>query len=903
MSIDTTPPVAPSIALLQDSGSSNSDRITNNKAITGSTEAGALVVLYEGSTALASATAASDGSWTIASGVADGAHTLRAVASDAAGNSAASVDLVATFDTVAPDAQLGLTNATDTGTKGDGITATSKPILTGTAESNASIILYKNGVTFGSNPFSADAWSRGTNLASGSATFSVAVSDVAGNSTSRTLLVSIDTTPPAAPGGVLQAGSDSGTLGDRITRYTTQAFGGSTDPGAVVSVVEAGTTLGVATAAADGSWSVTLSLASGVHSLASRATDAAGNVSAVSNQTLTIDTLPPQVPSIDLDTASDGIVAHDGLTNSAAPVLQGTTDAGAVVVLQEGTTQLGSAVANTAGLWSFTSSLSHGTHQLTATAVDGEGNSSAATGFSLTVDTVAPDAPGIGLDPDDDPGIRGDGITSSTYPVLSGTAEAGSTVFLYENGQQFGQAVASTAGTWAVNSAFLSGAHTVTAVAVDAAGNSSAAGGFTLSIDTTPPAAPSVGLTAATDGGAKGDGLTIGGRHAGVDAGSGDDVITVTTVGDHSIDGGSGDDSVTYNFHAVDAVLERAPDGSIHLTRGGHTDILQNIESIHFLDGAYQPRAAVTGDSDHDFHAEIALQRGTAGLVQLGWLNANALGSQELQDSAPGSLIGHADFDGDGKSDLLFRAANGDLSIWTMDGTTHAGTIAGFGTLGAALQLRGIGDTNGDGFNDLVLRDTDSGKISVWTQQGGSVTGQWELGTVDTAWDIKAVGDFNGDGQADIMFQHASTDYLWLWELGGPGQPQILTNGSRGLGGPTHDWQLQDSGDFDGDGRTDLLWQNSTTNELYIWAMEGNAIKRNLSAPGHEDLDIGLQGHVGFAAVGQQVAGVAEMTGDGRYDIVLRAADGALSIWQMNGLTVLQQFNNIANPGSDWHLV
>ena len=207
----------------------------------------------------------------------------------------------------------------------------------------------------------------------------------------------------------------------------------------------------------------------------------------------------PSAPSTpDLSTASDtGISSTDNITNDTTPTLTGTAAANSTVKLYDtdGTTLLGSTTANGSGNWSITSSiLAAGNHTLTATATDGSNNvSSASSGLSITIDTTAPNAPSTpDLSAVSDTGISNtDNITSNTTPTVTGTAEANSTVKLYDTDgtTELGTATADGSGNWSItSSALATGVHTLTAKATDAAGNDSvASSGLTVTIDTTAP--------------------------------------------------------------------------------------------------------------------------------------------------------------------------------------------------------------------------------------------------------------------------------------------------------------------------------------------------------------------------------------------------------------------------------
>lgn len=202
-------------------------------------------------------------------------------------------------------------------------------------------------------------------------------------------------------------------------------------------------------------------------------------------------TEPETKPTI-LSYTTDSGVAGDGITNDSTLTLSGTAKAGSSVSVYDGTTKIGTATANASGNWSFTTGqLSNATHALTASTTDTAGKAVTSSVLNVRVDTSAPVAPKItAFTPDT--GTVGDGITSANQVTLTGTAEAGSTVKVFDGTNQIGVATANTSGNWSYQSAQLTnGKHVFTATSSDVAGNTSAASSQTSvtinSTTTTPP--------------------------------------------------------------------------------------------------------------------------------------------------------------------------------------------------------------------------------------------------------------------------------------------------------------------------------------------------------------------------------------------------------------------------------
>ena len=201
---------------------------------------------------------------------------------------------------------------------------------------------------------------------------------------------------------------------------------------------------------ADGSWTV-----ADLRTGSPDGTDTLKNIDFLqfSDTTVAIGTAPPPPPvvqapvigSFSPDSASIG----DGITNANALTLTGTAQANSTVKVYDGTTLLGSAVANVSGAWSFaTAALTDGTHSFTATATDASGNTSAASSVTtVIVDTVAPVTPTISLQSVDS-GTAGDGITNVNVISLTGTAEINSTIKVYDGATLLGSATANADGVW-----------------------------------------------------------------------------------------------------------------------------------------------------------------------------------------------------------------------------------------------------------------------------------------------------------------------------------------------------------------------------------------------------------------------------------------------------------------------
>ena len=474
--------------------------------LTGTAEANSTVKVYDGATLLGSATANGSGAWSYTTAaLGNGGHSLTATATDAAGNTGvASTALAVTIDATAPVAPTIASFSTDSGVSGDGITNDSTLTLTGTAEANSTVKVYDGATLLGSATANGSgAWSYTTAaLTNGGHNLTATATDAAGNTgvASTALNVTIDTAAPVAP-TISLFSTDSGVVGDGITNDNTLTLTGTAEANSTVKVYDGATLLGTATANGSGAWScTTAALVDGGHSLTATATDAAGNSGAASaTLNVTIDTTAPVVPSI-----GSGVIVN---TNEVA--LTGTAEAGSTVKVYDGASLLGNATANASGTWSYTSpALSGGGHNFTATATDAAGNTGiASTAVAVTINTIVPVAPVISsFTPDT--GVVGDGITSVKTLTLTGTAEAGTTVKVYDGATLLGSTLASGSGAWSYTTAPLAnGTHSLTATDTDALGNTSTASSALSVTIAAAPAVPTIS-SFSTDSGVVGDHIT-----------------------------------------------------------------------------------------------------------------------------------------------------------------------------------------------------------------------------------------------------------------------------------------------------------------------------------------------------------------------------------------------------------
>ncbi|MFH7803765.1 Ig-like domain-containing protein, partial [Enterobacter cloacae] len=209
------------------------------------------------------------------------------------------------------------------------------------------------------------------------------------------------------------------------------------------------------------------------------------------------------------DTGSvTGSLSQGALTDDTRPQISGTAKAGSTVTIMDGSNVLGTTTAGSDGTWSFTPSvdLGRGDHTFTATAKDPMGNESSSSSWTVTIDTDAPVKPTIDAALDDVGSVQGTlangGSTDDPTPTLSGKAEPGSTVKIYDQNGLLGEVTAKADGTWSFSpvAKLPEGEHRFHVTATDKAGNTSAdSDDFVLTLDYTAPDASKLAITEVYD--------------------------------------------------------------------------------------------------------------------------------------------------------------------------------------------------------------------------------------------------------------------------------------------------------------------------------------------------------------------------------------------------------------------
>jgi C1A family cysteine protease len=246
------------------------------------------------------------------------------------------------------------------------------------------------------------------------------------------------------------------------------------------------------------------------------------------------------------------------------------------------------------------------------------------------------------------------------------------------------------------------------------------------------------------------------------------------------------------------------------------------------------------------------------------------------------------DFDGDGRSDLLWRnASTGAVYLMPLSGATVLPGSVFYNEPRSAWQVVASGDFDGDAKADLLWWNSSTGQVYQMLMSGSSIkSGTMVYTEPDTAWRIIGTGDFDGDGRADILWRNTSTGAVYVMPMNGA----TVLPGAIVYTEPNPAWQIVAIADFDGDGRADLLWQNRSTGQVYQMLMNGTAIKS------------GAMVYVEPNSAWKIVA-AADFTGAGMAAILWRnSSTGAVYLMPMIGAAVQPGSVICTEPNPDWQI-
>ena len=554
-----------------------------------------------------------------------------------------------------------------------------------------------------------------------------------------------------------------------------------------------------------------------------RAADAAGNVSEIASYEVTnIDTTAPDAP-----------VALADITEPTRENVTVTATFSEDSVAKEYSLDGKAWSAYTAGI------LFSANGTVLFRAADAAGNVSVTTFAVTNIDRVPPEAPTAQADVTDP--------TNADVTVTAAFSED-STVREYSLDGE----------TWSAYTEGIVFSENGTAYfrAADAAGNVSETASYEVSnIDRTPPAAPVA--------------------QADITAPTRERVTVTATFSEDSVQKEYSLDGETWEAYTEGIVF--AENGTV-LFRG--TDAAGNVSEAASYEVTNIVVASRKGDLNGDGRADVVMTVAQAGHDADGATGAWLI--QADQTPAWGDLSTRSDgweifgtghtTPAKGSDDVYIRSTGNVIGAWVTDA---AGNVTGWETVGtfeADARIVGLGDFDGNGQTDLLLRSTD-GAVGCYFTDGGGWNYFQSLGD---EWTLSAIGDLNGDGRDDVVLKHdAGFAGSWIMQADGKMKWADLDTLQEGFG-------IVGSGDFDGDGTDDVLLRKGTY--YGAWLVE----------------DGGAYAWFGLGDFGDvTVERIADFDGDGTDDLLVRTAAGDIGAQLVKGADTLE-WKYYGSVGAEW---
>jgi hypothetical protein len=291
-------------------------------------------------------------------------------------------------------------------------------------------------------------------------------------------------------------------------------------------------------------------------------------------------------------------------------------------------------------------------------------------------------------------------------------------------------------------------------------------------------------------------------------------------------------------------------------------------------------------DFDGDGDAELLLQLSGKGRLERWSVASGRLVRRSVlpRIAASARIVGNGDYDGDGFADLLAVDA-GEAFLWLL----HGASPIGGGPLGDALgtdgSIEGSGDYDGDGVSDVLVRRPAASRIEVWSLDGGDIAEAHVLGPdPGPGWQVIGSGDQDADGLSDVLWHRAADGRLMRWRMLERGRFESLALAAPVAAG----WEGVAVGDFDGNGCADVLWRKAATGELAATFFDAGLPTSMLPLEPQS------------AQTRREVVGSGDYDGDGRTDLLVRLRrDRTLSVWTLNGARVKRK-QSVAELESGW---
>ncbi len=251
------------------------------------------------------------------------------------------------------------------------------------------------------------------------------------------------------------------------------------------------------------------------------------------------------------------------------------------------------------------------------------------------------------------------------------------------------------------------------------------------------------------------------------------------------------------------------------------------------------------------------------------------------QDAALPGLQTRGDFDGNGKTDVLWQNdSTRQVGVWYMGGA-QGNQFQSFGWLAnpgvTGWSVVSMADLDGNGKPDLIWQNDATRQVVAW-YMGGAKGEQyqsfaWLQSSNMPGWSLVSAADLDGNGKPDLIWQEDATRKVAVWFMGGM-QGSVFQSFAWLEGTGTPGWKVVGMGDLDGNGKLDLIWQNDTTRQVVAWYMGGASGAQYQSFAWLQNSN----------TPGWKVVGLADLDGNAKPDLIWQEdSTRKVAAWYMGG--------------------
>jgi peptidyl-Asp metalloendopeptidase len=313
--------------------------------------------------------------------------------------------------------------------------------------------------------------------------------------------------------------------------------------------------------------------------------------------------------------------------------------------------------------------------------------------------------------------------------------------------------------------------------------------------------------------------------------------------------------------------------------------------------GQTRPSVKAATDVNKDGKSDLLWRNAESGIVYRFFMSGLALGEGGVvytEKDPDWMVVADADFNGDGVVDLLWRNRKTGLVFMTI--LSAEGTVAASGPVyhepNTAWRIVQTPDLDGDGKADLLYWNATTGQLFAVLMDGLTAGARGIVHTErDTEWRVAAVGDFAGSGKRNqLIYHHRASGQVYLMTVS-VASGRFSQSGTLIHQEPDTAWKIMGAADFNGDGKTDLLWRNETTGDICGMLMTAGPL--TFKAMVYPDPDPAWH-----------IVAQGDYNGDGKADLLWRQRkSGQVLVMLMDGLAIAAQGVVYKEPNITWRVL